>query len=418
MLELQGNQLVFSFPKIHPKATLKVEFQRTLRIPDDDKNYPLPPGLGQFPMKHTEDYLDKLPPHWKEHGGVFLPLYQAEALWINFVSTELPEHGYVPYPFLVKVGTGKKSALTGKDWRKGIHKGDYCVAPDPQQWLDGYVVEEGIIKQFVAVPLGSGLSVEEQLGGPGIGGIQIEVLPMKADCFERRWPKREVPERIGGGVLRGATGQTLGGGGGFGPFSSYAPPGVYTQTLSKGSSSGPPAQGTFCCDSSLSPTLNASLSEDSLAIPGAAAADCREEKTGGMLEIAEMSLGAGGRMAQQIFEDPYGKDEWSRKSDGVRRTFVHLANSGAWQAVTGERPPETPVTAAVYNSYGYPWFDYYDDGLPAKKGSKKLKGIKSVKDKAKELGLKGVLPENQSTKVKKKNILICKPPKQVAEGKW
>jgi hypothetical protein len=381
MLELQNNQLIFSFPEVHPKAVLKVEFQRTLRIPDDDKNYPLPPGLGRFPMKHTEDYLERLPAHWKEHGGVFLPLYQAEALWINFDSEQIPEHDYTQYPFLVKVGTGKKSTLTGKDWRKGIHKGDYCVAPDPQRWLDGYVVEEGVIKQFVAVPLGSGLSVEEQLGGDGIGGIQIEVLPMKRECFERRWPKREVPQRLGG-VTRG-----LGGGGGFGPFKSYAPPGVYTQTLSNPAASAEP---------------------DSRGV----------EKTNGFLEISEMSLGAGGRMAQQVFEDPYGKDEWSRQSDGIRRCFVHLANSGAWQAVTGERPPETPVTAAVYNKHGYPWFDYYDADQPAKKGSKKLQRVKSVKDKAKELGLKGVLPENQSTTVLKNKILVVKPPKQVAEGKW
>jgi len=411
MLELQNSQLVFSFPKVHPKATLKVEFQRTLRIPDDDKNYPLPPGLGKFPMKHTEDYLDKLPPHWKEHGGVFLPLYQAEALWISFQGVQLPEHGYIQYPFLIKVGTGKKSALNGKDWKKGLHKGDYCVGPDPQQWLDGYVVEDGVIKQFVAVPLGSGLSVEEQLGGPGIGGIQIEVFPMKAEFFEKRWPKQE-PRLTKGGVMRGMS--MAGGGGGFGLMGNTVP-GVYSAVPT--SSKGAPAEGTFVCDSNI---YSPQLSTDSLAIPGAAAAsaDAREEKTSGGLEIAEMSLGAGGRMAQQVFDDPYGKDEWSRKSDGIRRCFVHLANSGAWQTVTGERPPETPVTASAYAAQGYPWFDYYDEGQSAKKGSKKLKGVKSVKDKAKELGLKGVLPENQSLKVKKKNILVVKPPKQVAQGKW
>ncbi len=406
MLELQSNQLVFRFPKVHPQAVLKVEFQRTLRIPDDDKNYPLPPGLGQFPMKHTEDYLDRLPPHWKEHGGVFLPLYQAEALWINFVGAQLSDHGYMQYPFLIKVGTGKKSALTGKDWKKGLHKGDYCVGPEPQKWLDGYVVEDGVIKQFVAVPLGSGLSVEEQLGGPGIGGIQIEVFPMKADYFERRWPKQE-PQPRRGGVMRG---MTLGGG----VIGSNTVPGVYSAVPC--SSKGAPAEGTFICDSNMYSPI---LSTDSLAMPaGAAAADAREEKTSGGLEIAEMSLGAGGRMAQQIFEDPYGKDEWSRKSDGIRRCFVHLANSGAWQTVTGERPPETPVTADAYAMAGYPWFDYYDDGLPTKKGTKKLKGVKSVKDKAKELGIKGTLPENKSVKVKKKHILVVKPPKQVASGKW
>ena len=43
MLELKKNSLVFSFPDVHPAAKLTVTFQRTLRIPDDERTYPLPP---------------------------------------------------------------------------------------------------------------------------------------------------------------------------------------------------------------------------------------------------------------------------------------------------------------------------------------------------------------------------------------
>ena len=35
MIELKNNQLVFTFPEVHPQARLAIEFQRTLRIPDD-----------------------------------------------------------------------------------------------------------------------------------------------------------------------------------------------------------------------------------------------------------------------------------------------------------------------------------------------------------------------------------------------
>ncbi len=35
-----------------------VSFQRTLRIPDDGKTYPLPPGLGEFPICKVDDYAD------------------------------------------------------------------------------------------------------------------------------------------------------------------------------------------------------------------------------------------------------------------------------------------------------------------------------------------------------------------------
>ena len=58
-----------------------ISFQRTLRIPDDNRAYPLPPGLGQFPMKHVDDYAEKVPTKWLEHGGVFLPIDLVPEKW-------------------------------------------------------------------------------------------------------------------------------------------------------------------------------------------------------------------------------------------------------------------------------------------------------------------------------------------------
>ena len=52
-----------------------VDFQRTLRIPDDEGTYPLPPGLGSFPIYRVEDYAKRVPEAWNEHGGVFIPMY-------------------------------------------------------------------------------------------------------------------------------------------------------------------------------------------------------------------------------------------------------------------------------------------------------------------------------------------------------
>lgn len=42
MIELQNDNLHFMFPEVHPDAQLNISFQRTLRVPDDDKEYPLP----------------------------------------------------------------------------------------------------------------------------------------------------------------------------------------------------------------------------------------------------------------------------------------------------------------------------------------------------------------------------------------
>ncbi len=35
-------------------GALRVTFHRTLRIPDNGRQYPLPPSLGAFPLLHVE----------------------------------------------------------------------------------------------------------------------------------------------------------------------------------------------------------------------------------------------------------------------------------------------------------------------------------------------------------------------------
>ena len=187
MIELHDNRLVFRFPEVHEHAVLMVDFQRTLRIPDDNREYPLPPGLGSFPLDHVDDYTARAPKSWQWHGGVFLPMYQAEAMWINFNAS---------YPMAVKVAAGKINALTGEPWTNEISESpqDYLVAPD-QPWLDGFSVRKGSIRQFVAMPLGEGYTAEEQLtGAAGHGGLQIVVYPMKAAVYEAHY--KDMPRSV------------------------------------------------------------------------------------------------------------------------------------------------------------------------------------------------------------------------------
>ena len=135
MIELRHDALVISFPEVDPEAQMTIDFQRTLRIPDDGREYALPPGLGRFPVVHVDDFADRVPERWRTHGGVMLPMYQAEAMWLNFQCTFLAEHS-TGYPFAIKVATGKIDAVTGKHWRQGLHRGpqDYLVAPR-QPWF-------------------------------------------------------------------------------------------------------------------------------------------------------------------------------------------------------------------------------------------------------------------------------------------
>lgn len=181
MIELLNDVLAFSFPEVHPEARCRLDFQRTLRIPDDNQCYPLPAGLGRFPLHHVDDYKHKLPESWRRHGGVFLPLYQSEALWVYLL-----ESSWSGYPCAVKIAAGKINAISGGAWRNDLvaHPQDYVVATS-QFWVDGFAVGEGLIRQFVAMPLGAGFTAEEQITGEAAhGGLQLAVYPMKRERYE------------------------------------------------------------------------------------------------------------------------------------------------------------------------------------------------------------------------------------------
>jgi hypothetical protein len=62
--------------------------------------------LDAFPIHRVEDYSDRVPTAWREHGGVFIPMYQREALWLAF-------GGAYWKPNAVKIGVGKINAVSG-----------------------------------------------------------------------------------------------------------------------------------------------------------------------------------------------------------------------------------------------------------------------------------------------------------------
>ena len=161
----------------------EVSFQRTLRIPDDGHTYPLPPGLGRFPVRRVADFADRVPTAWRERGGVFLPMYQREAMWLSF---DRPSWR----PCAVKIAVGRVNAVTGEPWDERIVPGrqDYVVCPE-QPWLDGINAGDGFIRQFVAMPLGMGYTVEGQVTAQEeFGGIQIAVFEPKPGLFPHRSP--------------------------------------------------------------------------------------------------------------------------------------------------------------------------------------------------------------------------------------
>ena len=151
----------------------------TLRIPDDGGHYPLPPSLGHFPVHRVEDYAARVPEQWRAHGGVFIPMYQREAAWLSFSAPHWR-------PQALKVAVGMVNAVSGDPWSEAIvprREQDYLVCP-PQPWLDGINAGDGVVRQFVAMPLGMGYTAEGQLtGDERFGGIQLVSFEAKPGVF-------------------------------------------------------------------------------------------------------------------------------------------------------------------------------------------------------------------------------------------
>jgi hypothetical protein len=159
-VELIGGQIRFG-------ERLVVSFHRTLRLPEDGSTYPLPPGLGLLPVLMQSETGVDIP--------LFLiPLYRREALWLGFSAAAWK-------PNAVKVIAGGINAVSGlPDEGDGLdEQQNYVVCPD-QPWLDGCNIGGGVIRQFVAMPLGEGYglganTVEGERGGLDI--IAFEPLP-------------------------------------------------------------------------------------------------------------------------------------------------------------------------------------------------------------------------------------------------
>ncbi|MGE5239038.1 MAG: hypothetical protein ACM3ON_09570 [Chloroflexota bacterium] len=200
MLEIQINR-----DSISIGSRFAVAFHRTLRIPDDGRTYPLPPGLGVFPIMRMQDYERSVPAEWLRDDGAFIPMYQREALWIGFRGARWK-------PNAVKIGAGGINAISGESFDLELRDNpqDYIVCP-LQPWLDGFKTGHDTVRQFVAMPLGLGYTVEASLiGEERIGGIQIAVFEPRPG----RFPDEPPPRKEAGPVLfatpRPATQETMG----------------------------------------------------------------------------------------------------------------------------------------------------------------------------------------------------------------
>ncbi|MFE2262361.1 hypothetical protein [Streptomyces griseosporeus] len=294
-----------------------VRFVRTLRLPETG-THPLPPGLGEFPVRRVADYPDTVPEAWRSRGGVMLPVYLREAMWLSFAGTTEPA--------ALQVGVGKVCAVSGKPWtgRLSRRPQNYVVLPR-QPWLDGINSGKGTVRQFVAVPLGLGATVEGQVTGEEVwGGVQLQSFPLNERALAR-WREQEERRRAERPAFLGY---------------GAPPPGAM-----------PPG-----------------------AMPAApAAAPAAAPRAG-----AAMGLGVGGSMRQEVYQDDRPLRDWAKEPAG--RVFVHLVTPPEWRRITGEEPPPSPVDRAAYTRAGLPWYDYYDEGAEDLAPTDTLQAVKPVGD--------------------------------------
>ncbi|MFC9502485.1 hypothetical protein [Streptomyces sp. NPDC057002] len=335
-----------------------VRFIRTLRLPETG-THPLPPGLGEFPVRRVADYGDRVPEAWRARGGVMLPVYLREAMWLSFAGTSEPA--------ALQVGVGKVCAVSGRPWsdRPARDPQNYVVLPR-QPWLDGINSGTGTVRQFVAVPLGLGATVEGQVTGEEVwGGVQLQSFPLN-DRELARWraeEDRRRAERTPGTAPSGGYGAAVPGGfgaggpGGFGAAMPMAAPpatGAPPAPSAPGSAPAPPAYGTAPA-------------------PAAGAAPPAPSPA-----PAAMGLGVGGSMRQEVFQDDRPLSDWAEQPAG--RVFVHLVTPPEWRRITGEAAPPSPVDRAAYTRAGLPWFDYYDQDAEDLAPTDTLRAVKPAGD--------------------------------------
>ncbi|MFH9011186.1 hypothetical protein ACH4C6_07390 [Streptomyces sp. NPDC017943] len=333
---------------LHLPGGALVRFIRTLRLPETG-THPLPPGLGEFPVRRVADYGDRVPEAMRARGGVMLPVYLREAMWLSFAGT--------PEPAALQVGVGKVCAVSGRPWSDELARDpqNYVVLPR-QPWLDGINSGTGTVRQFVAVPLGLGATVEGQVTGEEVwGGVQLQSFPLD-DAELARWREAERRRR---------------------ERTPWPPPGAYGAAMPPAA---PPGSSGFGAAMPVSapPSGGVHGVPMPMAAPPAPGAAPAAGAPAGPPRAAAMGLGVGGSMRQEVYQDERPLSHWAPRPAG--RVFVHLVTPPEWRRITGEPAPPSPVDRAAYTRAGLPWFDYYDEDAQDLAPTDTLHAVKPVGD--------------------------------------
>ena len=388
MINLENDTLEIHFPHLHATVGIEIEFKRTLRVEENRFTHSLPPDFGNFKVSHIEDFDLGEKNYLKKRGGVLIPMSQSDALWLDFkLKYNHDKKRDIDYtcPVALKVATGKICAVSGKTWKQGLSSKpqNYLIIPD-QPWLDGFNDKLASVRQFVAAPLGKGLTIEGQLTGKEeVAGIQIEAYPLKEKYYKKLITERTKEHvddlnrylKLMEGIkseseLRASYSSGLGIK--LKKSKSYDTSPRNPNTIPEFTSPEDPlfrkgysAREPQIKEVTVSAPIPNYLEEDVVD------SDFVFKKSDE--DIPDIGLAPGGNIIQEIYRDRFGSKYWDTKNS--LRCFVTLANGIQWPGITGEKPPMSRISPSDYKMHNVKWHDQYGEDRKAIQGAKKLRNI-------------------------------------------